>query len=273
MSTTMTPPAHAAAARAMRSPSLTRVVGLLRHNLKLWLADVQVPIVLVGMPLAMTAFLRPVYRDTLAASGLHDATGAEQAVPGMAVMFALLGAGILAADLHRERQWATWDRLRASGARAGEIIVGKLLPALVVIGGQLAVLFAAGVGMFGLEVAGSVPGLAAVAAAFAVAMLALGLVLSSLIRSITTLGAVGNALAVTFAGLGGAVVPLSAMPGWAMAVAPLSPAYWAMLGFRAAVVDAGGTWPVLQATGSLLLFALLLGGIAAWRLRNAEPHS
>lgn len=264
----MTPdrPGSGPLARVLPPP----VTGLVHHNLKLWLADVQVPIVLVGMPLAMMAFLRPVYRDTLAATGVTGATGAEQAVPGMAVMFALLGAGILAADLHRERMWATWDRLRASGARSGEIIVGKLLPTLLIIVGQLGVLFAAGIALFDLRVEGSLLGLALVAFAFAVAMLALGLLLSSLIRSITKLGAIGNALAVAFAGLGGAIVPMAAMPAWATVVAPLTPAYWAMQGFEAVIVDAGGVGQAAPATGALLGFTALLGGIAAWRLRNTE---
>ena len=249
---------------------LTRIAGLVRHNLKLWLADVQVPIVLVGMPLAMMAFLRPVYRDTLATAGVADATGAEQAVPGMAVMFALLGAGIHAADLHRERMWATWDRLRASGARTGEIVVGKLLPPLLLVAGQVTVLFAAGVVLFGLEIRGTVAGLVSVAAAFAVAMLALGLLLSATIRSITRLGAIGNALAVALAGLGGAIVPLNTMPSWTTTLSPVTPGYWAMRGFQAAILDPGRVADVVVATLALSVFAALFAVIAAWRFRYGD---
>ncbi len=268
----MTPATRIPAAdrdRPRGGPSVTRVAGLTRHNLKLWLGDVQVPILLLGMPLAMMAFLRPVYRDTLAGSGFADASGAEQAVPGMAVMFALLGAGILAADLHREKMWGTWERLRASGARTSEIITGKLLPPLLLLAGQLAVLFTAGTILFDLPLHGSLAGLVLVAAAFAIAMTALGTALSATIRSITALGAVGNAASVALAGLGGAIVPLSVMPEWAAALAPATPSYWAMRGFQAAIFDSGGLTTAATSTLALLAMATILGAIASWRFRRS----
>ena len=252
------------------SAELPRVAGLCRHNLKLWLADVQVPILLVGMPLVMIVFLRPVYRDGLAELGVTGATGAEQAVPGMAVMFALFGASILSTELHRERQWGTWERLRSSGARTSQILVGKLLPPLLVIAGQLTVLFLAGVAVFGLRVEGSPAGLALVAGATALTMLALGLAMAALVRSITRLAALGNAMSVTLAGLGGALVPVAELPAWAQLAAPLTPSYWAVRGFQAAILETGGFAEAVHAALVLTGFTLALGALAAWRFRLGE---
>lgn len=252
------------------STEFVRLVGLCRHNLRLWVADVQVVILLIGMPLIMMAFLQPLYRGSLEGLGVPDATGAEQAVPGMAVMFALFGAGILATDLHRERLWGTWDRLRASGARMSQIVAGKLVPALVVIIGQLAVLFAAGVAFFSLRVDGSVAGLVLVAVATAFAMLGLGLAMAALVRSITRLAALGNALSVTLAGLGGALAPLADMPAWAAVIAPATPSYWAIRGFQAAILDTGGFMAAAHSAVVLVGFAAVLGGTAAWRFRRSE---
>jgi hypothetical protein len=45
---------------------------------------------------------------------------------------------------------------------------------------------------------------------------------------------------VALAGLGGALVPPSALPGWAEAVASGTPSYWAMRGFRSVILDSDG---------------------------------
>lgn len=247
-----------------------RVVGLCRHNLKLWVLDVQVAILLLAMPLLMMAFIGPLHRETLVSAGVVGATGAEQAVPGMAVMFTLFAASILGTELHRERQWHTWDRLRASGATATQVMVGKSVPPLLVIAGQLALLFTAGVAVFGLRVQGSVPGLLLVAAALAVTMLTFGLALASLVRSITRLAALGNALSVTLAGLGGAIAPHAVMPGWAAALAPATPTYWAMRGFQGAIFAEGGFAAAASGALALLGFATAFGAVAAWRFRAID---
>ena len=38
----------------------------------------------------------------------------------------------------------------------------------------------------------------------------------------------------------GAFVPVAIMPGWAQAVVPVMPTYWAMRGMRSVVISSGG---------------------------------
>jgi ABC-2 type transport system permease protein len=61
--------------------------------------------------------------------------------------------------------------------------------------------------------------------------------------------------------LGGAMVPLTTLPGWAQAIAPASPGYWAMSALRSAVLGlAAGT---LRAAGVLLAIAAAMVTLAA----------
>jgi len=83
------------------------------------------------------------------------------------------------------------------------------------------------------------------------------------IRSITRLGAIGNALAVALAGLGGAIVPLDTMPSWATTVSPVTPGYWAVRGFQAAILDPGRVTDVVVATLALSVFAVQFAVITA----------
>jgi ABC-2 type transport system permease protein len=78
---------------------------------------------------------------------------------------------------------------------------------------------------------------------------------------------------VALAGLGGALVPLSTLPGWAEAVAPGTPSYWAMRGFRAVILDGDGAGGVIVPILVLLAFGAVFAVVAAVRFRFDERKS
>ncbi|MFP3883047.1 MAG: ABC transporter permease [Actinomycetota bacterium] len=79
-----------------------------------------------------------------------------------------------------------------------------------------------------------------------------------------------NATSVMLAGLGGAIVPIEAMPHWAETVAPVTPSYWAMEGFRRVILGQGAGVAPEPAASALLGFTLVLGACASWRFRVRE---
>jgi ABC-2 type transport system permease protein len=72
---------------------------------------------------------------------------------------------------------------------------------------------------------------------------------------------------VLFGAIGGALVPFSVLPGWARTIAPVTPTYWAMRGFRSVILDAQGVGGVTTPVGVLLGMALLFAIVALRRLR------
>lgn len=238
---------------------------MLRHELRLLRTDVQALVVLVAMPLVVMAFLKPTVRAQLVSEGYSGASGAELAVPGMAVMFAFFAVGYVGYGFFREHNWGTWERLRASPAPLVQILAGKLGAPLAVVAAQLAVLFAAGGWLYDLRVRGSVAGLALVALALALSVVALGAALFAVCRSFQQLNAIANLGAVLLAGFGGALVSTSTLPGWAQAVAPGTPGYWAMRGFRSTILDGRGIESALLPAAVLLAFAAGLACLAALR--------
>lgn len=72
-------------------------------------------------------------------------------------------------------------------------------------------------------------------------------------------------------GLGGALVPIAAMPGWARHLAPASPAYWAMSALRGAV--AGEPGQVGGALLVLLAIATAAALLAGWRISRGFGRS
>lgn len=231
------------------------------------------PIVfLVLMPLVIMAFVKPAFRFALLTAH-PGANGAEQAVPGMIVMFGFFAVGMTGFAFFREHGWNTWDRLRASWATPTEIMLGKLAIPLLLTVLQIVVLFTLGHVLYGLHVQGSLLALGVVSVGLVACLLAMALMLVAVFRTIQQVNAAANIGGLVFAGFGGSLTPLSILPHWARTIAPATPGYWAMRGFRKVILDGVGVRGSLPATGVLLAFAAGFAVVAALRFRMAEPKT
>ena len=243
------------------------VAAITAHELRTLRHDPGPVIVLVAMPLVAIAFITPLYQAVLSAEGFRGATGAEQSVPGMAAMFGFFLAGFIGFAFFREHGYGTWSRLRASPASGLQIVAGKLAVPLGLALVQQALLFGAGALVFGLHVRGAVVALALMAAAFSLCLVTYGVALVSICRTINQLNMFDNLGAMVFAALGGALLPVAALPAWARPVAPVTPTYWAMRGFRAVILEAGGVEAVALPVVVLLAFAGLFIAVSLLRFR------
>ena len=252
--------------------SLSRSWAVARHDLRILRSDPVFLVTMTVMPLIVMAFIKPAFGETtipFAGGTAGEASGAEHAVPGVTVMFAFFLVGNVGFGVFREHGWNTWERLRASRATPAEVMAGKVVVPLLTLALQLAVLIGLGGVLFGLDVRGSLLAMAAVAAAFALCLVCMGLFLLAVARSIMQLNAVSNLGTMIFAGLGGAIAPIAVLPGWARAIAPATPSYWAMRGFRD-VIDGGGISEVALPVFVLLAFAAGFAALAATRFRFDE---
>lgn len=244
--------------------------ALVRHELKALLDDPGSLVFLLVMPLIMMGLMKPLFGLSLQTEGYPGASGAEQAVPGMAAMFATFTGSFAGFTFFREHGWKTWDRLRASRASTGDIMFGKLAPTLIVAILQLASLFVLGVVLFDLMIAGSVMGLGMIAMAFALSMVSFGMAVTAMSRTSLQLNTFVNLFGIVFAGVGGALVPVSVLPEWVQSVAFLVPTYWAMDGFLGVILAGDQLADVLGSTAMLLLFTMIFTSIAAVRFRFEE---
>jgi ABC-2 type transport system permease protein len=253
------------------SPS--RSAAIARHELRLLRSDPVFFIINCLMPLAVMAFVKQSFRFALAAQGHPGVNGAEQAVPGMAVMFALFLQGNIGVGFFREHGWGTWERLRASWATPGEIMTGKVVVPLLQAAAQLAILFGLGGVLYHLHISGSVLAFVAVAAAFGLCGVALSMALLAICQTVMQLNAVANLAAIVLAGIGGAIAPTAALPGWARAIAPGTPSYWAMRGFRDVILDGGGPQDVVLPIVMLFGFTVVFLVVASLRFRFEQTKT
>lgn len=248
---------------------MSRSAAIARHELRLLVRDRGMIVSLVLMPAILIAFLKPAFGPLLEAQGVAGASGAEQAVPGIGVLFAFFAASTIGFTVYRDHGWHTWDRLRASEARSVEILAGKVAPVLGLTLVQLALLFAMGVAVFGLVIRGPVLGVALVSVALATCLTALGMLLTAVLTSTQEINTASNVLGMGLAGIGGAFTPIESLPAAARLVAPATPPYWAMRGYRAAILDTGLA-DVWLATAVLLGFTAVFAAVAARRFRFDE---
>ncbi|MGQ0825912.1 MAG: ABC transporter permease [Actinomycetota bacterium] len=247
-----------------------RSLAIARHDALVLRGDPFPIVVLLLIPLAVMAFLKPASRLVLTAQGIPGTNGAEHAVPGMTVMFAFFVVSTVAFAFFRDHGWRTWERVRASRATPTEILVGKVVPVLVLAVVQQVVLLTLGGLIYGIHVRGSVVALAMVVCALALCLVTLGLMLSAYCNTQQQVNSVAQVGAIVFGGLAGALSPFALLPGWARAIAPATPTYWAMRGFRSVILDAEGMRGVILPTSVLLSFATVFAILAVRRFRLEE---
>ena len=246
--------------------ALSRTGALVRHNLTLAVREPAPMIGRVVMPVVLVLVLRPLYASALGG----PARGTAQAVVGMLVTFSLLGMSVVGNSVLSERSWHTLDRLRAAPTRPAELLAGKAIPVLALVLLQQAVLLGLGIAVLHLRVANY--GLLALAvASWAFALLCAGSAVAMVVRSQAELAAVTDIGAMVLTSLAGALVPLAAMPGWARAIAPVSPGYWAIRGLTDAL--AGDSRGTLTSAAVLFAVAALAAGLAGVRLANGWGRS
>jgi ABC-2 type transport system permease protein len=247
-------------------PALDRTATVVRHNLTLVGREPGPMISRIVMPVVIVLVLRPLYTSALGGR----APGTAQAVVGMLVMFSLLGMSVVGNAVLTERSWHTLDRLRATPARPVELLAGKAVPVLALVLAQQAVVLGLGIGVLHLHVASyTLLGLAV--ASWAATLLCLGSALAMLVRSHAELSAATDIGSMIFTCLGGALVPLSAMPAWARTIAPVSPGYWAMRCLLAALD--GDAHTALTSAGVLLGVAAVAATVAGVRLARGWGRS
>lgn len=248
--------------------------AILLHEFRVMATDPSTVVFLVFMPLLMVALMRQLFAGALAAQGFVGANGSEFAVPGMAVGFAAFGVAYAGFTFFRDHGWGTWDRLRAAPIGSVDLIAGKLVPTVVVTIVQLGLLFLLGGPLFDFRVAGSWTAIWLIIVVLSLSLSAFGMAVTAVARTMQQLNAIGSVGGFAMAMLGGAWVPVSTMPGWAQAVAPLLPTYWGMEAFKSVILEGAGVVevvrPLVVMAGFGILFTLLAA--AKFRLEDTKAY-
>jgi ABC-2 type transport system permease protein len=250
--------------------SRRRTVAIVGHEIRIFARDPVPIMVLIVFPLILMAFLKPTFALALTANGYPGANGSEPVVPGQTVVNSFYIVGMTSFAFFAEYGWNTWDRLRASNATSLEIILGKAIPLFAVSAAQFLVIFAIAIPLFSLHSRGPLVALVPLIAAFATCLVMLGVMITAVCRTIQQVNALAFGGLVLFGALGGALVPFEVLPAWARAVAPATPTYWVMRGFRSVILVGQGVSATLLPCCVLLGMSAVFAIIALRRFRFSD---
>lgn len=241
----------------MKVQSSSGFKALVSQSLRLIRRDVPAMVILVAMPLLVVAFMGSAFKGTLVAEGFSQATGAEQSVAGVAVLFSFLLVPQIGYFLFREHEWKTWERIRISGVTTLEYYVAKSIVPFGLFAIQFAFIFGYGALVYSLPIGQRLPELIFIGFSYAVCLIPLAFFLFSISRSVSEFSAFANLTAILFAGLGGAFSTQSGIEPWMQAVGKFTPGYWAMTGYRSVLLGDYDAARVLYSCIALLLFGAL----------------
>lgn len=165
----------------------------------------------------------------------------------------------------QEREKGTWLRLRTGPMTSARLMMGKALAALLALLAVQVVLLVMARLVFGLTPE-SLPALALVVLASAIAFTGLMLLISSVGRTTQGVSGAGWAALMPMMMIGGGMIPLIAMPAWMANVSALSPVSWALRSLEGAIwrgyAWSDYAWPL----GGLVLLGVIAFSIGAYRL-------
>lgn len=244
-----------------------RILPIARQNARLLLGNPAPVVVFFFTPILVMAIMKPTFKRVLISEGYRHANGSEQVVPGFLVFFVFFWMVFIGRTFFEEHGWGTWQRLQTSEATSADILVGKVLPAFLVILLQMILLFAIGSLIFGLSSAASVVPLLLVAVPLAACVVALTVAVVGLLKLMVQLDAAGNLLVMIFASLGGGLAPVAQLPAWARWISPAVPSHWATQAATDVILKGDGVATVLGCAGVVALFALGFTALAAVTFR------
>lgn len=185
-------------------------------------------------------------------------------IPGVvAVIMTLTGALLTSLLVAREHDRGTIETLLATPARRGEIMLAKIAPSFALGLAGLGVSVALAVLLFDVPPRGSPGALLAVGAAFLLAALGMGLLISAVTRDQFVAGQM--AIMVTFLPsflLSGFIFEIAAMPGWTQALSAAVAARYLVSSLQT-IFLVGDVWAIiLRDIAALLAMAAAFLGLA-----------
>jgi ABC-2 type transport system permease protein len=214
----------------MPTESLRRIGLIVKYNALLRLRDPGQLVSYLILPMVLMVVFKPLYVRTLQ-------TGTIEAVAGPLVMFSVFCVAIVGNSFLVEREWHTWDRLRASKASQLELLLGKAVPIIVILILQQSVLIVFGWLVLGMPFPPSVLYLGVAILVWGFTLLALGSAAATVVRSRGEMGMISDLGSMLISAVGGCLLPITLMPIWAQHLARFSPGYWALSMLRAALQD------------------------------------
>jgi len=198
----------------------------------------------------------------------------DQQVPGFSVTFLLLGLLLgVSLGLLDERDWGTFDRIRATPMAPRNVLLGKLAARFIVGMAQMILLFAVGYFVFGVSLGPQPWALLLPISGIVFAGTAFGLIVAGIARTRDAVLPLGAIVIMSMAAIGGCWWPIDLEPRWMRTIALALPTTWAMESFNDLMIRLRGVDAALKPTAVLVAYGLVYLALGLWLFRRRlAPH-
>jgi ABC-2 type transport system permease protein len=190
-------------------------------------------------------------------------------VPGILVLLVtMVGSFLAALNIVKEKEVGTIEQINVTPVKKYHFILGKLIPfwilglLILTIGLLISFIF------YGIKPAGSFLTIYAFAAVYLLAVLGLGLLVSTYCNTQQQAMLISFFMMMIFILLGGLYTPIESMPVWAQWITKFNPVSYFIRVMREVVLKGSGLNDIAPNIGIIFLFALVLNGWAVINYRK-----
>lgn len=190
-------------------------------------------------------------------------------LPSLAVMITLqICLNVTAMSVAREREMGTFEQLLVSPIRPLEIMAGKSIPALILALIEVTIFILITVFVFRIPFHGSVPFLYLSLTVFIIAMIGIGLSISSIAvtQQQAMLGIMTTLLPATL--LSGYAAPIENMPAWLQPLTYANPLRYIMVVMKGVFLKDMPPMEILNNTWQMAIIAVFTLTLATWLFRR-----
>ncbi len=190
-------------------------------------------------------------------------------VPGiLVILLTMIGGFITALNIVREKEIGTIEQINVTPIQKWQFILGKLIPfwivGMVVFTIGLLVMYI----VYGIFPKGSLPVLYLFAAVYLVALLGLGLLISTFADTQLQAMFIAFFFMMIFMLMSGLFTSTDSMPEWARMLSDATPVTHFIRVVRLIVLKGSGFSEVKNELGYLVIFAAILNSLAIWNYRK-----
>ena len=190
-------------------------------------------------------------------------------IPGILVLLVtLIGMFLSAMNLVKEKEIGTIEQINVTPIKKYQFITGKLVPFWIIANIDLAFGLVVAYFVFGITVLGSLPLLFSIASLYLLAVLGLGLLVSTMTNTMQQSMFISWFLLVIFIMMSGLFTPVESMPNWAQIFNYLNPVAYFIKINRMIMLKGSGFADFQREVYLLIVYAISVLTLAITRYRK-----
>ncbi len=190
-------------------------------------------------------------------------------IPGILAMLVTIVGGLLSAfNIVREKEIGTIEQINVTPISKLQFILGKLIPFWILANIVFTIGLTLGYFIYDITPQGSLLVLYVFVSAYLLAVLGLGLLVSTLSQTQQQAMFIMFFFMIIFVLLGGLFTPVDSMPDWAQWITKFNPIAYMIQVMRMVILKGSGFRDVLPQLGGISAMALVLNSLAVWNYRK-----